>query len=358
MEHALRLHIANQRSFSAVYDVLMEKSMRRFHLVADWHFQRLERDMKIRAWAEKEVAGYNVSHFDIEHSAAWMTVWSTAFVSGSAEELWGETEKFARDYNRDTVLFSVDDDDGACYRFYSPGRDERAWVAVGRGGASISAEHPERFFQELLKRYRCGSPELEGLSFASREAACGFLDGSFHFRPGEMPSEKEMLHAAEHGVLPDPFRVVPFVYSEEYLAYDPKTAYAQMMDAVWGLLEPLGFRKKDMNFYRLWNGETYMECLNFQKQRFLFDQTHDTGFTINVSYGSAAEQGKSCWRAEDFCGMNMAWGERIGPLTWGYDHWYELYPGANTQEVTQQVLSDIEKTLEYLEEKRLHKADR
>lgn len=113
MEHPLRLHIANQRLFSAVYDILMEKSMRRFYLVAAWRFQRIEQVVKIRTWAEKEVAAYNVSYFDVEHSPALMTVWSTKFVSGSAEELWEETEKFARDYNRDTVLFSVDDDGGA-----------------------------------------------------------------------------------------------------------------------------------------------------------------------------------------------------------------------------------------------------
>lgn len=166
------------------------------------------------------------------------------------------------------------------------------------------------------------------------------------------------LTAAKGGALSDPFHTVPFAYSEEYLAYDPKAAYAQLMGAVWGMLGSLDFRKIDMNFYRQWDSESYMECLNFQKQRFLFDQTHDTGFTVNISYGSAAKQGKSRWLTEDFCGMSMAWGERIGHLTWGYDHWYELYPGANTQEVTDQVLSDIEKTLEYLDEKRLQKADR
>ena len=156
MERALRLEVASQKSLHGVYDGLAEKSMRRFSMVACYHFKRIAPGARIWAWKEPEPQGYLVTYYDVGNHPVWMTLWSTELPSGNGERLWWETERFARDFNRDTVLVSEDEQGVVCYRFYSPDRGARAWVRVAPDGSSMTGEQTEQFFQGLVKRWRAG----------------------------------------------------------------------------------------------------------------------------------------------------------------------------------------------------------
>lgn len=211
MERALRLEVASQKSLHGVYDGLAEKSMRRFSMVACYHFKRIAPGARIWAWKEPEPQGYLVTYYDVGNHPVWMTLWSTELPSGNGERLWWETERFARDFNRDTVLVSEDEQGVVCYRFYSPDRGARAWVRVAPDGSSVTGEQTEQFFQGLVKRWRRGALELEAVHFEERTQACAWLDDAFGFQPREMPERRSVLKAAARNALKSPFHVMPLV---------------------------------------------------------------------------------------------------------------------------------------------------
>ena len=89
MERALRLEVASQKSLHGVYDGLAEKSMRRFSMVACYHFKRIAPGARIWAWKEPEPQGYLVTYYDVGNHPVWMTLWSTELPSGNGERLCG-----------------------------------------------------------------------------------------------------------------------------------------------------------------------------------------------------------------------------------------------------------------------------
>lgn len=350
MERALRLEVASQKSLHGVYDGLAEKSMRRFSMVACYHFKRIAPGARIWAWKEPEPQGYLVTYYDVGNHPVWMTLWSTELPSGNGERLWWETERFARDFNRDTVLVSEDEQGVVCYRFYSPDRGARAWVRVAPDGSSVTGEQTEQFFQGLVKRWRRGALELEAVHFEERTQACAWLDDAFGFQPREMPERRSVLKAAARNALKSPFHVMPLVRDKAYLDYDPKAEYEKVLQAAQGLLAPSGFHKSKSNFYRLWEGGTYMECIQFQRNWMRPDPTQETIFTVNIGWGAAAHSGRERWAARDLTRGAAPCSRRIGHLTRGYDHWYELYPGVDTVEVVETVMSDLKKAVAYLDQ--------
>lgn len=61
MERALRLEVASQKSLHGVYDGLAEKSMRRFSMVACYHFKRIApggKDMGLEGARAPGVSGH------------------------------------------------------------------------------------------------------------------------------------------------------------------------------------------------------------------------------------------------------------------------------------------------------------
>lgn len=353
MERTLRLEVANQRSLHGVYDILAEKSMRRFSMVGCGHYNRIVFGGGVRAWKKVEPQGYLVTYYDVGNHPVWLTVWSTEFPSGDEASQWRETERFARDFNRDTVLVSEDEEGGIRYRFCSPDRGTRAWVRVAPDGSDITGEHTEQFFQGLVKRWRRGALELEMAHFAQRAQACAWLDAAFGFQPREMPESCAVLEAAAHNALKGPFCTVPLVRDQAYLDYDPKAEYGKVLQAVQALLELSGFRRSSHNFYRLWQEGTYMECFGFQRSWIRLDPTQETIFTVNIGCGKAGKYGKERWTAKDFRGASVPCPWRIGHMTRGYDHWYELYPGADTEKVTAELIADLKQVLTDLDRRRV-----
>ena len=348
MEQAVRLEIANQKSLYSVWDVAVEKAMHRFSMVAGWHYRRIDPGVGIYTWKEIIPDGYLVTWFDKENRPAWLTLWSTELAAGDGETMWRETERFAQDFNRDTVLVSEDEAGGVQYRFYSPDRGTRAQVSVSFSG-DVSGDNTEEFFRGLLKRWRRGALELEDLQFDGKEQACAWLDASFGFPPERMPARDAVLAAAVRGTLTSPFRVTALVRDQEYLAYDPKAEYKRVFLAVGSLLEPLGFRKTGGHFCRLWGDGAYMECFQFQRSRFLLDPRHDIEFTINVGWGPAEQWNQVRWRLKDFSRHHPACGQRIGLMNGVGDRWYQLFPGSNTQEIAAAVTAELRRAVAELD---------
>ena len=74
---------------------------------------------------------------------------------------------------------------------------------------------------------------------------------------------------------------------------------------------------------------------------------------INVGCGEADKYGKERWTAKDFRGTLAPCPWRIGCMTRGYDHWYELYPGADTEKVTADLVADLKQAVTDLERRRI-----
>ena len=80
------------------------------------------------------------------------------------------------------------------------------------------------------------------------------------------------------------------------------------------------------------------------------DPPQETNFTVNIGLGAAAHSGRERWAARDLTRGAAPCSRRIGHLTRGYDHWYELYPGVDTVEVAETVMSDLKKAVAYLDQ--------
>ena len=95
-----------------------------------------------------------------------------------------------------------------------------------------------------------------------------------------------------------------------------------------------------------------MECFQFQTGRFLLDRSYDMTFTINVGWDTAEHWGRACWHLKDFSRHHPACNQRIGLMNGEGDRWYELFPGADTQEVAAAVTADLRQAVTELDRRR------
>lgn len=356
MERADYLAVAKQKSLAAVFDRLTEKAMSRFGLVAAWHFRRIvtEPAFGICSWCEKPVSAWTAAYLDPAAPDRWMLLWSTELPTGGPDTLWGELTAYARDFSRDTVLCSTEECGTVWYRLCRPETEQRAWVRVGRDG-TVQTEGLALFFEGMPKKYRRPVPVLTGQTFSDGAEARAFLETAWGFPKAAGLEPAAVLKSAEQGTLSGPFRIFAFARAPEYLAYDFRTEYARVLEAAEAALTPLGYQRKNANLYRILDSGAYMECLQFQKVRFVMDPTHGTRFTVNVQWGPPPEEIPS-WRPSDFRRMiapPSGGGEkRIGLIARGRDHWYELHPGAETQAVIGELLEDLRRALDFLDDKR------
>lgn len=356
MERAQYLAVANQRHLSAVADRLTEKAMERFGLVGSWHYRRVESApvFGIRIWAEKPTEAWTVTWFDRETPSFWMIFWSTELSGGEPEALWRELAAFAGDFGRDTVLCTTGDGGTAVYRLLRPQTGERAQVRIGQDG-DVQAEHLERFFDGMPRKYQRPVPrteELAGPDGAAAQArfaaACGLP------RVTEL-APSSVLRAAMEGRLRRPFERLELVRDPAYLTYDYRAEYDTVLSAVWDLLAPLGYRRRRNAFFRITKETGWMECFQFTKSRFRLDPTHETRFTVDLQWGFLPA-GRTVPPPADLRQMiapvDGVSAERIGRITHGQDWWYELYPGVRTQDVVDGLLKDLRQGLIFLDQKR------
>jgi hypothetical protein len=63
MERALRLEVAKQKSLHGVWDMVIEKAMRRFGMISTWRYKRIVvipgEGVGVEAWKEGSVSAYN-----------------------------------------------------------------------------------------------------------------------------------------------------------------------------------------------------------------------------------------------------------------------------------------------------------
>jgi len=355
VEQPIRFEIAKQKSLHGVWDIVVEKAMRRFGMVNTYHYNRIAEDVSIYPWKTAPIDAYNIvfNTYNVVDSDpklySWLSVWSTVFRKSGAEGLWEELELFAYDFKRDTILYSKDDCGNYTYRLFRPDTGERAYIKVSENGRKLSADHIERFL--IKKRKKADEKELLSIPercFSSITQACSYIDSVLGIYPHGIVSISELLEAYNKDGLEEPFSCTPFSIDPEYLSYNPDVEYEKVISAVEKLLAPQGFYKnrRSSNFYHIFDDGKSMQCMNFQKSFFALDRKFDRRFTVNITYGHKM----SGWAPSDFENTEIsAGGERIGHIARGTDYWYELHPGAITLAVIFELLTDIQKVLDYLE---------
>ena len=349
MEIALRLEIANQKSLHGVYDTIILKAMRRFDMVPMYLFRRLHPDqLQLTTWKQEQTSAFCVSYYDTENRHPWMTVWSTELKAGLAEDMWSELSEYVRDYNRNTILCSIDNDDNAFYRLICADTGERAFIYICKNGTQIEASNTELFLSRIPKIFYKENKihpdrlqRLHDIQFLSQAEACNFIGYSLGFLPHSALTINDIAQLISQDKIIEPLRKIEFAYAPEYLAYDSKSEYAKVINAVADFLKPMGYRKNGNDFYIYMRSERCLRCLTFVKSRLTFDAKHKTEFTVNVFYGYA--QGYREWKAAD-AKRNIR-GTDIGVQIREKESWYQLYPGTDTQKVITELLSDIQQVI-------------
>lgn len=352
MERMLRLEVAKQKSLHAVWDVVIEKAMRRFGMINTSYFNKLvynmsEDELQVYSRKNAPVDAYTVVCFDPkEHS--WMTVWSTVLKSGEPGELWNQLELFASHFNRDTVLVSVDDNANVFYRLHRPDTGERAWIQILDNGAKIEHDCLERF---MIKKQKKADKDifLSGInsSFLNADAACSFIDSSLGFTPDGKITLNQLIEEYKFDNLCDPFSCMCFTLDLKYLSYDAKTEYKKVLSAVKELLLPLGFHKnnREDSYFRILENRKFKLILAFQKNRCMLDRKHNIDFTLNISFDYVENESK----VSDFANTILTEkSENIRCIVKRKGLWYELNSDTDTQAVIGELLSDIRSVINTL----------